>query len=450
MPDDDEGWRPYTFEKELAALRAKHAVPDEENAALIYDELFETMDGDPNEPEFFTKSRPSSRNEPWLSKDHPETAEWLKGYQSTIEKLLQAAKKDKCRFPIGGDHTSCGLSAERSIKMRRCTFLLLSAANNDIGDGRIDAGLEKYLCIIRMAEHLYQQPALIDFLLGVAIEALAIGQFKRFVVTGDATEEHLSIIEKALRENQHEWSSDVPRILECEKLMAKNLWSFFYEVNPDGKTRFARSQRAPFITDRQCQLEDVRSQSFWRKKLRKLGAIWAWFILPTTPQKAAAIIDTAFKPLYEMAEPNFEWKKKPTELSLSSIKFNFGFVAKLMASLSKESYYAFHDLYLRAGAELRGSQIIIALRRYKNENGRWPEGLDDVKGLAASEVFVDPINGDSFVYKLTEENFTLYSKGKNNIDEKGERDKESGADDWLIWPTKSRKIREKKEDAEEQ
>ena len=70
--------------------------------------------------------------------------------------------------------------------------------------------------------------------------------------------------------------------------------------------------------------------------------------------------------------------------------------------------------------------------------GHWPESLDELKFLAPEEIFIDPINNDSFVYKLTEDNFTLYSKGKNNIDEGGKRDRcgeeETGADDRLIWP----------------
>ena len=54
------------------------------------------------------------------------------------------------------------------------------------------------------------------------------------------------------------------------------------------------------------------------------------------------------------------------------------------------------------------------------------------------EIFVDPINNSSFVYKLTDDGFKLYSKGKNNIDENGEF-KRSGPDDWPIWPPPSKK-----------
>ena len=91
---------------------------------------------------------------------------------------------------------------------------------------------------------------------------------------------------------------------------------------------------------------------------------------------------------------------------------------------------------------------MIGLRRYKNKNGHWPESLDDIKSLAPAEIFVDPVNDDSFVYKLTEENFTLYSKGKNNIDENGEY--QDGADDRLIWPPWTTKAKEENPDAEQQ
>ncbi|GAH89077.1 unnamed protein product, partial [marine sediment metagenome] len=124
---------------------------------------------------------------------------------------------------------------------------------------------------------------------------------------------------------------------------------------------------------------------------------------------------------------------------------------------SGESYYKIHDLYLRFMADRNGARLLIALRRYKNKNAHWPKSLDDIKSIVPAETLVDPINNGSFVYKLTEENFTLYSKGKNNIDENGQRTgrkfdlktkqfvgKEK--DDQLIWPPKTRKTKEENAD----
>ena len=117
-------------------------------------------------------------------------------------------------------------------------------------------------------------------------------------------------------------------------------------------------------------------------------------------------------------------------------------------------YPRVNDIYLRTIAARRTLKIIIALRRYKDQHGRWPKSLDEIKSLAPPEVFVDPINGDSFVYKLADDTFRLYSKGKNKIDEDGQwnvtldpntYESTQREDDRLFWPLR---MPRSKEDAE--
>ena len=90
------------------------------------------------------------------------------------------------------------------------------------------------------------------------------------------------------------------------------------------------------------------------------------------------------------------------------------------------------EIYMRLLADRRGNQILIALRRFRNKTGRWPEGFDELKSLAVEDIFIDPQNNGPFIYKLTDDSFIMYSKGPNNIDEGGS-DK-NGADDRAIWP----------------
>jgi hypothetical protein len=95
---------------------------------------------------------------------------------------------------------------------------------------------------------------------------------------------------------------------------------------------------------------------------------------------------------------------------------------------------------LKTLARRRGTLILIALKRYKKESGRWPQTLADIQDGERAEIFIDPVNAGSFVYKLTDASFALYSKGENNIDENGK----DGADDWPIWPVRGRKRRHDK------
>ena len=491
LPDDNEGWRPYTFDEELAALEAARSIPDSENAAIIYNELLlddkkyqeppedeiiaelkekgeisVSLD-DVNEwlanrsystfyPEFWNEELDDlTRYEPWESQEYPQVAVWLKERKYIIEKLLKASKFEKCRFPIAADPWSLSQST-RLAPMRRWAMLLIRAANNDLGDGRVNQAIEKNLAILQMAKHQYQQPTIIDVLVGIAIEAFATKQFNKFVVTGNAKEEHLSVVEKALAGIKHDWSSDLPKILDIEKLYSKNTFCMLgYQINPKGKIRLSRGLTGVFKAQ---FMEAMPPPTYWHRKLTKACTILGWFFVPSTPQKAAKIIDASYEKYYSMADFDFDWKKEPREfpvISLFRFKFNYRFMVELLANMLEETYYKIHDLYLRTMAEQRGSQLIIALRRYKNKNGRWPENLDEVKPLVGAETFVDPFNNGSFVYKLTDNNFKLYSKGKNNIDEKGEYDydwheNKAEPDDWLIWPPKTRKTKEENADAEQQ
>lgn len=91
-----------------------------------------------------------------------------------------------------------------------------------------------------------------------------------------------------------------------------------------------------------------------------------------------------------------------------------------------------HEIKLRFLADQQGTEIIIALSRFKKQTGRWPESLEQIKDLVSQDILIDPQNNGPFVYKLTDNSFTLYSIGPNNIDEAGKYRK--GPDDRPIWP----------------
>ena len=411
LPEDDEGWRPYTFDEELAVLENKYAMPDEENAALAYDEIFQNLDIDANQPEFFTYSKPSSKDELWLSKDHQETAEWLKGHQSTIEKLLQTAKKDKCRFlPIRVDPVGIGEYMERLPKIRQCAFLLVSAANNDVAEGRIDDGIEKYLCIIQMGRHSYQQPVTIHQLVGFAIESIGLQQLNRFVIEGRPSEQQLQLLSSSLIGAKNNWGADLCKILDFEKLYAKNmLCSMAYEKRQEGKVRFSRGQLS--LTGEQLP-QKIPSGTYLRRKFAKVGTILGWLYLPSSPEKIGEIVDAGFEQHYAMAEPDFDWDKEPSEFRPRR-KANYNNIVEMLISLTGRAYYTIHEIYLRNLEMRRGSRLLTAIKRYYIENGSWPPSLEAIKSRAPVEAFIDPVSGNEFEYENHGERFSLYGETRN-------------------------------------
>jgi len=406
LPEDNEGWRPYTFDEELAALEVKYAIPDEENAGLVYDEIFETLDIDSNQPEFFIKSKPSSKDEPWLSVEHPETAEWLKGHQGTIDNLIQAGQKDKCIFlPIGSDTITVSKLIEKVPKFRQCTFLVISAANNDMADGRTDAGIEKYLSILNIANHLYQQPTLLYYQMGV-LERLGLQQINRYIIEGQPTEAQLKLISNSVKNLQDNWGSDLRNILDLENLYAKNMLSgMHYEINPQGKTRFSRGSLA--LTNGQ-----IRSGMYTRRKFAKLGTILGWLYLPSSPENVGKFVDAGFEKHYAMTRPHFDWNTQPDQLK-SAYKLNYGYMVELMTSLTYPVYFSIHEKYQRDLTYRRGSRLLIAIKQYHNENNTWPPDLDSIKSAAPAEAFIDPVTGNPLEYENHGERFSLYGETAN-------------------------------------
>jgi len=93
----------------------------------------------------------------------------------------------------------------------------------------------------------------------------------------------------------------------------------------------------------------------------------------------------------------------------------------------------FDRTYLSLLCRRRGVRIVAGLWRYHEANRRWPDSLDDIKTLVPEQALIDPFTEQMFVYrKEVGGQFTLYSKGPNEIDDNGLRG--GKADDYRIWP----------------
>jgi len=351
-------WSSESVDEQLAAIEAARAIPDSENAAIIYYKLLQ----DPNatslldyRPQLLDQDSDNlTSKEPWLSKNYPELAAWIKEQQPVIDRLLKASKFEKCRFPIAVDW----LPTDRLTAMRKWVFLLRRAANNDIGDGRIDDAIDKWQCLIQMGAHLRQQPLFVEHLVAIAIEAVALNQTVVFVVEGDANESHLQKIETFPLHTEDNWTAILEEVLPAEELA--------------------------------------------------------------------------------------EQKMKEQLALLERIKYEFGH--KLFGSMRDPSLDSIRKQYRALLAISRGIHVLVALRRYKNKHGRWPQSLDEIEPHVSAEALIDPFNDGPFVYRLTEDAFTLYSKGRNRIDENGKyRDP---FDDCPIWPPRGRKPKTKAENAD--
>jgi hypothetical protein len=219
-----------SIEQRLAAIEAARAIPDEENAAHLYRELLDSY----NKAEFSSylmdrQTHYVTQRRPWRSADYPDLADWLQGQQDTIDKLKHISTFDKCRFPIGPCENALQIAQQMQSRMallspvRVWAQLLICSANNDIGEGRAGAGLEKYLAVMSMAKHFRQQLDMVDYLTGIAIEALALENIRSFVMKASDGEEDLKAVQNALQGQNGQWRKQFEAVVEVDRLLARNV-----------------------------------------------------------------------------------------------------------------------------------------------------------------------------------------------------------------------------------
>jgi hypothetical protein len=94
-------------------------------------------------------------------------------------------------------------------------------------------------------------------------------------------------------------------------------------------------------------------------------------------------------------------------------------------------------------AEQRGTQTLVAILRYELENQQLPASLSEI----GAELPVDPFTAQPFLYRVTDDGFTLYCAGLDRDDDGGVHDKRWGErwddatrdrlppdGDYVFWP----------------
>jgi hypothetical protein len=457
LPQKDTGeWKPYTFDEELAVLEAERAVPAEDNAAPLYEVLFEQWEQiketDPFPDEMDTGC---GREQPaWTTEEFSETAAWYKRHEDFFDDLVTATQKPACFFPA--EATTLGLlkTMDRRSPIRRFAQHLIRASYLDIGENRKGAW-EKQMAVLNLGNHIHQQPLLIELLVSISLESLAFQANTETLVndntfSGLTADDYLKVT-APIRTSHFDHSKKWQQILAYEKLLVKNVLGMFYEVNPEGKIRFSRPQTLIGIVQDISpneQLCDLRN-SYWAGVSWKISRAFMWAAgLPKDPVVISEWADEAYTPLEKTLEEEQLDFEDIQGGGLTSLELNYKYILRQMIQLALPSFKKINDEILpRVDRQKRGTEIVCDLVLYKKQHGQYPNTLDELEFSDEEKRTVSDIYS-GFMYQKIKNDFLLYHIGSNGIDEKGLRDsrrcgsasedsrceKEQPADDILIWP----------------
>jgi len=442
-PEGDDTWKPYRFEDELAEIEAERAVPDPENAAVRYESVLAAIDVN-DRPDFLSGSDWMFTDHPWKGDDHPEASKWLNTYSEVINGLRSVTAIEKCRWPVKADLWDDYIVPYE--KLRRLSWFLTAAGNRDIGEDRLDEAMAKYYLLLAIADHLRQQPDSVTLYSAFAYENMAMHMIRYVLVEQDLPDGHVEDIAGHLPSPADTWREDLRGLLDVEKLVFMNLLARVYEVNDKGDVRFA----AAF-----AHLPEVAETHEPRSRKDRLWRIFHLMNMPLDPKALRRMADRHFAGIDRLFKsdrlPQTNEYQEPSFWSVS-------FLSKLACNpyrwaIEQIMFDAEHYIKLRQRhaiqvAERRGTWLVLGLRRHRNVHGRWPQKLDQISEYVPPEVFLDPTNGDKFLYTNNGDSFTLYSKGINCIDEGGRRgyvrDLDKSEDDIAIWPPREQETVKKK------
>lgn len=196
-----------SVDDQLAATDAAHAIRAGENAAEDYAALVLDAVTPPPDPLLLSEEvRALTLAKPWRSADLPEAARWVEDHRAIMDGLQQAARKPKCWFPVSDTERP---EAKYFTMEYQGAMLLLRAANNDLGEGRVEAAMEKLLCVLQMTRHLCFQAHPSERSAGWAVGEEAMKRFGWVIVTQDIPGDWLAKLEATLPSVEDTWDEEI-------------------------------------------------------------------------------------------------------------------------------------------------------------------------------------------------------------------------------------------------
>ncbi|HRT50751.1 MAG TPA: hypothetical protein P5279_09675 [Anaerohalosphaeraceae bacterium] len=418
LPESGEGWMPYLYEDEIAALKAGLCAPDEANAATIYDRLsagydFEAAylvldclpDSPSDEPYSFLRFQAMSHNA---------------DVDQTIADLIEAGRIENCRFELSWSPFAFENRIHRNVAMRMWSWLLNTHAEQDVKAGRIDQAILKHATVLRMAGHLCRQAGPIDCHYATALESTVFALVNNMVMNAALDADQLAQVDNMLSSPAWNWHTDLPRVIDYDKLYAKHIACAVYQRNAKAAIRRIRPHR------HMAAAAAAAGETISRTPLDKAAAIVLWLIW-SRPEEISRIADKYYAHCYDMAAPDFPWPAKPPPF-----RINLSSWVTVVLKPTEIIYFSLHQAYQRTQIARLGGRVLVALQRYRLAGNDYPETLDPI--LKSDDDLLADAVVQGFVYRRDGDGFTLYHTGLNGADDGGLSDRETGADDLAIWP----------------
>ena len=296
---------------------------------------------------------------------------------------------------------------------------LLVRAMHRASNKNISGAMDDIIAVHRLARHVADQATLVESLVGMALESMALDAQAALLAHVDLTRDQLA----ELRKRNHELASFPPawkRLELGERLMFVDAVCSAAQLGAKSIKQFTGTIAEDSISTKAADAL-IGMTIDWDVALRK-GNQWYDRIIAAAkiedPKKQRAAIDEVDRELTKLAA---SVKEMPAFVGavLSPRKHASEKMAHVLLALLTPAINAVCNAENRIETRQQLLRVAIALHEYRAEHRKFPAALDDLKGKQLESVPVDGFTASPFVYKPSESGYLLYSLGQNGRDDEG-------------------------------
>lgn len=390
-------------------------IPDQDNAALLYQRAFDQPKMSRNDAmlvlEFLRRS-PAERKA-----QLPQMQAILAKSRVRLELVRQAASRPRCRFPAdwGSSPYETGLDwppASPWIAMRQEARVLEADALVAAQVGETERAVNSCRAGIRMSRHAGEHPTTIGFLVGTAIEAITLKTLARVLQEADFGAGQCKVLFDELE--GPDLGTSFRNVLRTDTY--ETLWAFDLAEKEPGRAR-----------------EIVVSCWEASNPGRAADVLAALYL-----SRAGRLVRLREEIAYaDLVEHLFAIAAKPPAQGVRECVAASGRMEKL------PSYYLITDAlgyefpiaraYYRAVGHRSALQVALALEAYHTRRGAYPDSLAALRDYPGWELPNDLYSGKPFVYRGEGDGYLLYSWGDDLDDDGGRAFAHFGMDGDWVW-----------------
>jgi hypothetical protein len=426
--------------------RLVRPVADEsQNAYPLYDKAVQLLKGssDYNDVKKLLRKKYGEAS----TDEKGKIDKWITGNKEVFDLVIAGSQKPYCwRIYQNKDPNSgmMGVLMPELAEFRNFARFLSWRARLSAEQGHYEDSFNDLTACYRFGRQVRQgNVSLIGQLVGIAIEAISVGTIR------DILGEHKidSSALKALQENLEQAfaNEDFSINFKAEKLGIYDEIQRCFTDSDFGSHLYLPHFMSLSATISGISGSETEPDFAWHKLFVTpfVAPKIAFHVLFTHPDKVKTrqMVDSLYNYYDNIAH------KTPAQIHSEMIDDGKEFMKIVKGNLLLEMLAPAVGRVVETGyrnkIEVQATVAIIALQRYKEDKGQYPDSLNDL--IAAGflkELPIDPWSDKSLIYRKTDAGFTLYSIGRNFKDDGGvmAKDKDGKIQRWadngdeVFWP----------------